>query len=318
MRKMDVKRSFLILLLIFTASSVGEAQLVEEVTPQEMIDRARARTNVYLETFKNLLSEEKKTFEIYEKSGKIKKRKTVDSTFLVYQLTKEQGRVAEFRNVTAVDGKKVPNVDNRAKDFFEKVVAADNSQKEYERIRDESSRFDEDFAINGLTLFQAIALSDELRGRFRFTMAGRESIGGKTVYVVLFEQIRADPAITVNSPSATNNYDIEIEGPTNVELDARIRGKLWIDADTFNVRRELRERTIQPVGLAQPVVVAEDELEYTDSAFGILTPQTLTHVQYRVRLKDGVASKDTKILFEYGKFTQPDVEVKGEVKDKNQ
>jgi hypothetical protein len=64
--------------------------------------------------------------------------------------------------------------------------------------------------------------------------------------------------------------------------------------------------------------VAEDELEYTDSAFGILTPQTLTHVQYRVRLKDGVASKDTKILFEYGKFTQPDVEVKGEVKDKNQ
>ncbi len=318
MRKMDVKRSFLILLLIFTASSVGEAQLVEEVTPQEMIDRARARTNVYLETFKNLLSEEKKTFEIYEKSGKIKKRKTVDSTFLVYQLTKEQGRVAEFRNVTAVDGKKVPNVDDRAKDFFEKVVAADNSQKEYERIRDESSRFDEDFAINGLTLFQAIALSDELRGRFRFTMAGRESIGGKTVYVVLFEQIRADPAITVNSPSATNNYDIEIEGPTNVELDARIRGKLWIDADTFNVRRELRERTIQPVGLAQPVVVAEDELEYTDSAFGILTPQTLTHVQYRVRLKDGVASKDTKILFEYGKFTQPDVEVKGEVKDKNQ
>lgn len=318
MRKMDVKRSFLILLLILTASSVGEAQLVEEVTPQEMIDRARARTNVYLETFKNLLSEEKKTFEIYEKSGKIKKRKTVDSTFLVYQLTKEQGRVAEFRNVTAVDGKKVPNVDDRAKDFFEKVVAADNSQKEYERIRDESSRFDEDFAINGLTLFQAIALSDELRGRFRFTMAGRESIGGKTVYVVLFEQIRADPAITVNSPSATNNYDIEIEGPTNVELDARIRGKLWIDADTFNVRRELRERTIQPVGLAQPVVVAEDELEYTDSAFGILTPQTLTHVQYRVRLKDGVASKDTKILFEYGKFTQPDVEVKGEVKDKNQ
>ncbi len=315
---MDVKRSFLILLLILTASSVGEAQLVEEVTPQEMIDRARARTNVYLETFKNLLSEEKKTFEIYEKSGKIKKRKTVDSTFLVYQLTKEQGRVAEFRNVTAVDGKKVPNVDDRAKDFFEKVVAADNSQKEYERIRDESSRFDEDFAINGLTLFQAIALSDELRGRFRFTMAGRESIGGKTVYVVLFEQIRADPAITVNSPSATNNYDIEIEGPTNVELDARIRGKLWIDADTFNVRRELRERTIQPVGLAQPVVVAEDELEYTDSAFGILTPQTLTHVQYRVRLKDGVASKDTKILFEYGKFTQPDVEVKGEVKDKNQ
>jgi len=64
------------------------------------------------------------------------------------------------------------------------------------------------------------------------------------------------------------------------------------------------------------VVVAEDLLEYTDSAFGILTPQTLSHLQYRVRLKDRVVTKDTHIAFEYGKFTQPNVEVKGEVKDK--
>jgi len=315
---MNVKRPLLILLLVLTASSAGLGQLSQEVTPQEMINRARERTKIYLETFKNLLSEEKKTFEIYEKGGKIKKRKVVESTFLVYQLTKDAGRVVEFRNVVAVDGKKVSDADARAKDFFEKVVASDNSQKEYERIRDESSRFDEDFAINGLTLFQAIALSEELRGRFRFTMAGRESISGKSVYVVLFEQIRDDPAITVNSSSASNNYDIEIEGDKTVPLSARIRGKLWIDVDTFNVRRELRERTIQPLGYPQPVVVAEDLLEYTDSGFGILTPQTLSHVQYRVRLKEREVNKDTRIVFDYGKFTQPDVDVKGEVKDKAQ
>lgn len=311
-------RSLLVLLLVAAFSSAVRAQLVQEVTPQELVSRARERTGVYLETFKNLLSEEKKTFEIYEKNGKVKKRKVVDSTFLVYQLTKDQGRIAEFRNVVSVDGKKVPDAEERTKDFFEKVVASDNSQKEYERIRDESSRFDEDFAISGLTLFQAIALSDDLRGRFKFTMSGRESIGGRNVYSILFEQIRPDPAITVNSPTASHNYDIEIEGEASVELNARIRGQLWIDADTFNVRRELRERTIQPAGFPQPVVVAEDLLEYTDSTFGILTPHTLSHVQYRVRLKDGIATKDTKILFEYGKFTQPDVEVKGEVKDKNQ
>ncbi|MEO5860612.1 MAG: hypothetical protein ABIR33_16900 [Pyrinomonadaceae bacterium] len=313
---MNLKRPLPILLLVLSATSAGLGQLSQEVPPQEMINRARDRTRIYLATFKNLLSEEKKTFEIYEKGGKVKKRKVVDSTFLVYQLTKAEGRVAEFRNVVAVDGKKVSNADDRAKDFFEKVVAADNSQKEYERIRDESSRFDEDFAINGLTLFQAIALSDELRGRFRFTMAGRESIGGKNVYVVLFEQIRADPAITVNSPAGSNNYDIEIEGPTRVELSTRIRGRLWLDADTFNVRRELRERTIQPEGFPQAVVVAEDLLEYTDTDFGILVPSTLSHLQYRVRLKEREVTKDTRIVFEYGKFTQPDVDVKGEVKDK--
>jgi hypothetical protein len=316
MRMMNAARSLLMLLLVATSISTGRGQLVEEVTPQEMINRARERTKVYLETFKNLLSEEKKTFEIYEKGGKIKKRKVVDSTFLVYQLTKDQGRVAEFRNVISIDGKKVANADERARDFFEKVVAADNSQKEYERIRDESSRFDEDFAINGLTLFQAIALSDELRGKFRFTMAGRESIGGKNVYVVLFEQIRDDPDITVNVPTASNNYDIEIEGDKITALNARIRGKLWIDSSTFNVRRELRERTIQPAGFPQPVVVAEDLLEYTDTEFGILAPRTLSHVQYRVRLKEREVTKDTSIVFDYGRFTQPDVDVKGEVKDK--
>lgn len=313
---MNAKRSLLILLLVLISSSAGRGQLVQEVSPQEVINRARDRTRVYLETFKNLLSEEKKTFEIYEKGGKVKKRKVVDSTFLAYQLVKEEGRVAEFRNVISIDGKRVSNADNRAKDFFEKVVASDNSQKEYERVRNESSRFDEDFAISGLTLFQAIALSDELRGRFRFTMAGRESIGGRNVYTVLFDQIRPDPAITVNSPTASHNYDIEIEGSRTVELNARVRGKLWIDAETFNVRRELRERTIQPEGFPEPSIVAEDLLEYTDSEFGILTPQTLSHLQYRVRLRDREVVKDTRIVFEYGKFTQPDVEVKGEVKDR--
>ncbi len=313
---MGVKRSLFLFVTLLSGCTLSNAQLVEEVTPQEIINRARARTTAYLDTFKNLLSEEKKTFEIYEKGGKVKKRKIVDSTFLVYQLTKDEGRVAEFRNVTSVDGKKISDADERAKSFFEKVVASDNPQKEYERIRDESGRFDEDFAINGLTLFQAIALSEELRGRFRYTMAGRESIGGKNVYVVLFEQIRSDPAITINSPSGSHNYDIEIEGDRATELNARIRGKLWLDADTFNLRRELRERTIQPEGFPQPVVVAENLLEYTDTEFGILAPKTLSHLQYRVRLKEREIVKDTKILFEYGKFTQPDVDVKGEVKDK--
>jgi hypothetical protein len=34
-----------------------------------------------------------------------------------------------------------------------------------------------------------------------------------------------------------------------------------------------------------------------------------------VTLKDGKAIKDTRITFEYGPFTKPDVDVKGEVKD---
>lgn len=315
---MAVTRSLGILLIAGAGIVAANAQLIADASPQEIVNGARRSTAAYLETFKNLLSQEKKTFEIYDSKGSVKKKKIVESTFLVYQLSKDSGRVAEFRNVTAVDGKPVANADRRAQQFFEKVAASDNAEKEFERIRGESTRFDEDFAVSGLTLFQATALSEALRGKFRYTMAGRESIGGKNVYVMLFEQLHPDDSIAVNTPTASHNYDIELDGDKTAKLDARIRGKLWIDSETFAIRRELRERTIQPVGFAAPVVVAENLLEYTESEFGILTPKTLSHLQYRVNLKDGKTVKDMRITFEYGKFTKPDVDVKGEVKDSGQ
>lgn len=315
---MAVQRYFGSMLIAAAACIGAQAQLVQEATPQEIVNGARKSTAVYFETFKNLISQEKKTFEIYDAKGAVKKRRVVESIFLVYQLTRDQGRVAEFRNVIAVDGKAIANAESRANKFFEKVAASDNATKEFEQIRDESTRFDEDFAITGLTLFPAIALSDDLRGKFRYTVAGRESIGGKNVYVLMYEQIRPDDTIAVNRPDASHNYDIEIEGNKSLELNPLIRGKLWIDIESFAIRQELRERTVQPAGFASPVVVAENLLEYTDSEFGLLTPKTLSHLQYRVSMKDQKAIKDTRIVFEYGKFTKPDVDVKGEITNKEQ
>lgn len=291
----------------------GHAQIQPPLTANEIASRAAERAKAYTEAFKNLLSEEKKTFEIYDKKGEVKKRRTVDSTFLVYQLSKKEGVVAEFRNVTAVDGKPVANAESRAADFFEKVAASSDSRSELDRIQQESTRFDEDFAINGLTLFPAIALSDELRPIFWFTLAGKEKIDAKDIYVVAYEQIRPNPSVTINRrPSGdvpSHNYDIEIDDE-GLELNPRIRGRLWIDADTYNVRKEVRERRIQPAGFANAMVVAEDTFEYGDSDHGILTPRRITHLQYRVLVKDREARKDTKVMLEYGKFTRPDVEVK--------
>ena len=290
------------------------AQARHTSTVGEIVDSTAAKSKLYVEEFKNLISEEKKTFEIFDKKGEVKKRRIVESTFLVYPLSKAEGEVAEFRNVTAVDGKKIDRTDERSANFFERVTASENSQKEFDRIRDESTRFDEDFAISGLTLFQAVALSDQLRPVFRFSLIGNDTIEGHEVYVIQFDQIKADPSITVNSRVApvgwaSHNYDIEIDDET-VELNARIRGKLWVDVETFNIRRELRERTIQPAGYSHPIVAAEDILEYSNSEFGILTPQKLTHMQYRVALKNRETRKDTRVVFEYGKFSRPDVEVK--------
>lgn len=288
-----------------------------EMTADQVVERAAGQSRIYLDTFKNLLSEEKKTFEIFDKKEEVKRRRVVDSTFLVYQLVKDEGQIAEFRNVVVVDGKRLDSTDERAKDFFEKVVASGSSQKELERIRDESTRFDEDFAINGLTLFQSIALSDQLRKSIRFSLNGKELIGGIEAFVLSYEQITANAEITVNG-RGSHNYDIEIDDD-KTELNARVQGKLWIDSSTFNVRHEVRERIIQPTGSNRPLLVAVDTFEYVDTDFGILTPKKITHLQYRVKRKDRRASKDTKVEFDYGRFTKPDVEVKSsDVKAKDQ
>src|SRR5688500_9442587 len=71
-----------------------------------ILDNTAAQSKTYVEEFKNLIADEKKTFEIFDKKGEVKKRRTVESTFLVYPLSKAEGEVAEFRNIIAVDGKK--------------------------------------------------------------------------------------------------------------------------------------------------------------------------------------------------------------------
>lgn len=314
---------YLFSIAIVLAAAVSSA-FAQGTSVNEIVDRAAAQSKVYLETFKNLLSEEKKTFEIFDKNGKEKKRKTIESTFLVYQLSKGSGEVAEFRNVTAVDGKKIDNVDGRAQDFFEKVSKSGTSSKELDDIREESSRYDADFSVDGFTLYQAIPLRDRVRSSFEFVLVGSESIDGREYFVIRYEQKTDHPLITVNStvPVAdkleSSNYDIDIEGDKKAVLNSRMRGSFWIDPVNFNIRKEVRERTIQPEGYASPLVVARNTFEYGDSEFSILTPTKIVHTQSRIDLKDKTDRPDIAVTFSYGKFTEPNVEVKsGEVTTKN-
>ena len=287
-------------------------------TLPEILDKADGQTRIYLETFKNLLSEETKTFEIYDKRGEVKKRRSVVSTFIVYPLSKDENQITEFRSVISVDGKALEKTDQRAQEFFEQIVKVESSKKELERLQKESSRYDQDIYISGLTLFQSIALSRDLRSLFEFNIESTEQIDGSEVFLVAYRQTKQSPYITINSEAErdggklTQNFDVEID--KKVDLNERMRGKLWIDADTFQIRREQREMTIQPEGFTSPLIVVEDNFEFQNSDFGILTPKKVTHLQNRVKIKDKTAIKEIKVVFDYEKFTKPDVEVQGEVK----
>lgn len=278
-----------------------------------IVARVAAERDNFISTFQNLMSLETKSFTIFGDGGRVKKKRVVTSNFIIYRLASSDDLVAEFRNVLAVDGKPLDNAAGRTEEFFAKIVKSENSQAELDRIEDESLRYDPDIKISGLTLFQAIAVAENIRPSIRFGVkpTADESVN---VLQIDFEQVSASAYIRVNRGSAPDpkktSLAYEIEGRKNEPLNERIRGTLWIDAKSHQVVREVRETTVRPAEFPLPVIISRTTSEYRSSEFGILTPAKITQELYRLDRKKKVAVPDVTAVFEYSSFTKPDVEVR--------
>src|SRR5688572_2175059 len=153
------------------------------VRVETILAEAEKQTVRYKENFSNLLAEEIKTFETHNKNGEVKETRRVESNFLVYQSAKNPERIVEYRNVTKVDGKTVGNSEKRAEDFFNDVLRSDSAEKELEKIQRESSRYDKNLDIRGLTLNQAPILAGHIRRTFDFAIVNEESFNNREAYV---------------------------------------------------------------------------------------------------------------------------------------
>ena len=290
---------------------------VEALSIEDILTRADEQAKTYADVFRNLLAEETKTFEVYDKNGKPKDRRSVKSLFIIYQSMKDETSVAEYRNVIEVDGKKIADSARRAEQFFTQILKSESAKKELDKLNAESLRFDKNVLISGMTRSKAVILAENLRPFFEFKIIGEEEINGHGVYIVEYQQTKKSPFVKVNAvdgieaDNSNFNFDVEISGAEK-ELNERLRGRLWIDKQSFQVWREKQELTVQPTEAKTPVVVQQTDFEYQKSDFGILTPKQISYLQYQAKIaKSGEVSafKDTKVLFEYGKFSKPDVEV---------
>ena len=303
---------FAYLTIVFIAFAAVASGQVSPMAIEEIVKKADIQRLSYVAEFRNLLSEETKTFDEFNKKGEPKKQRSVKSIFVIYQLSKDENQIAEFRNVVAVDGKPVEKTEQRAQNFFERIAGVESTQKELQRIQDESSRFDGDISIEGFTLFQSAPLAENLRPFFEFTFEGEEMIDGLPTYRIAYKQIRDSPYILVNSKKdgengkLTLNYSADIK--ENENLNQRLTGKLWIDAETFQTRREIRTLSVKPKDFPTTTVLAENIFEYQKSDFGILTPRKITYMEYRIN-RNQPATKQMSVTFNYEKFTKPDVEV---------
>ena len=313
--KFTVKILFSIVLVLTGASFAFGQTDSASVNLETILKKATEQTVVYEEEFKNLLASETKTFEKYNKNGTVKKQTVIESNFIVYQLQKDKNVISEFRNIIKVDGKSVADQERTPDEFFSQLQKTGSVEKELEKVQKESSRYDKNLEIQGLTLLQAPVLSDNLRPYFDFQLVGTETIQGNEVFVISYRQTKKSPYILVNEKGTKTSelsLNFKLDVPNALKKSGVfLRGKLWIDAKTFQLWREERELTAQT---ENPLVILRNDFEYQPSDYGILVPKQISLEQYNV--KNGskknppVAVKDTKVNFDYSRFTKTNVEVK--------
>lgn len=302
-----------ILICAFTNFAFGQTDS-SSADVATIVQKAAGQTIVYVEEFKNLLATETKTFEQFDKNGAVKKKSVIEANFIVYQSLRDKNVISEFRNIVKIDGKSVADKERTPDEFFAQIQKTGSVEKELQKVQKESSRYDKNLEIQGLTLLQAPVLSDNLRPYFDFQLVGTETIQGNAVFVISYRQTKKSPYISVNEKdSKTNelslNFNLDVPGALK-KSGVFLRGKLWIDAKTFQLWREERELTAQT---ASPLILLRTDFEYQPSDYGILVPKQISLVQFNVKKgsqKNQFATiKDTKVNFDYSRFTKTNVEV---------
>ena len=313
---------FLFVFVLLSSDVDVSAQPRPDPPLAEVIKKASEARKLYEQSFKDLLTTETKTFKIFDKKGSLKKTRTVKSIFMVYQSADERNDSVEFRNVIMVDGKPVKDADARAQGLFENISKSTSAEAELRRLDSESQRFDPDIFLNGLTLYESVALHEKLRPCLEFIILGHEAVDGADTIVIGYSQIKPCPGILTDPRKlpTTREFTILYDAglPSGTNANEHLSGKLWIDPGTFQLRREFRSMKVQPGGYTQPTPLAETEFNYRPSEFGIMTPVRIEHRLWTLLDDKKTARKDADVIFEYDKFTKPNVEVKsGDVSTSN-
>jgi hypothetical protein len=289
---------FFYLLAFLSVLSVTSSGQQPEPDLKELMHRAGIATDEYKAKFKDLTAEEDQKIEEFDEQGKLQKQRRIESDLVIYQSQLDPTQMVEYRDVKSVDGKSIKKREARLMGLLNKSAKADSVKKELERINRESSRYDLGFSFYGMTLYQGIFLNDNARAAFKFTFAGREQINGHEVIVLDYQQVSQNPNF---------KFDLSLPKPLAGSVPLH-RGRLWLDADTAQLRREVRELTLRPPSVDHPLVLIRYDFDYDDSRFGFLTPKRIAITNYS-RGRTGADKKPElllggRITFDYGAFTR--------------
>lgn len=253
-----------VIMLSVTAGAGFQEPAASVVAPPQadidaLVTRYLTKAEEYQKAFLNLTAEETRVVETFDQSGRLDKRREIVSDLVVYQ-ARNSADATEYRDVGSVDGKPIKKRGKRALELLARASQSDSFKKELEIIDRESERYDLNFRFNGATYSYGVRLRE--RQKFRIDWAGRDHVNGHDVVVIDYQEV----APNRNNP---DQHFYELFGFTA----SIVRGRLWIDAATFQLRRERWEFAGIHPALPQPVTSISREATYTESRFGILVPE---------------------------------------------
>lgn len=291
-------RRILASLVLALAAGPGAAQslpTVSQIEAERLVGDGGARANDYFDLFADLTATETKTVEELRGDGGVSQRRLIVSDLIVYRSQVDRGSVSEYRDVRTVDGAPVAEREQRVLALFERGGRAGSARDELTRVNREGSRYDLDHTVAGLTVGQALPLQASARAFFDFTFAGEDRIGGRRV--VLLDYVQAVP---------NPRFGFDLSLPSELRRTAPLyRGRLWLDADTSQIWREVRDVTVRPSAGGAPVLVQRTEFDYVASKFDVPLPQRIVFTAFLRFSKSGdvlVSSPLYRVTFAYGEF----------------
>jgi hypothetical protein len=309
--------ALLILTLCFAVTSVPAQQPVSQTDLNALLERAEKSTRNYIESFKNLVAEESKTIEKFSKDGSLDDTRRIKSTFIVYQL-QNNDEVSEFRSVSEFNGKKVGRNDNEAIKFFGNLSVLKTAEKELSQLERESTRYDGQIIVWGVTLRQGLILQEKARPFFNFQIVRTEQIAGRNVFVVEYKQKESTDYVNLNSKKSDDAQGEKLSFRVNLPdsfdpASARLSGYFWLDAETGQIWKDEQLLSVSSKSLLEAeTVIVRNDFEYQASKYNVLVPKKfiLTINQVQSKNKDFKAQKFFVITLEYSAFNTVNSEVK--------
>ena len=268
---------------------------VSQLRLEQFLGDAGARADQYFELFTDLTAEETKVVEEFRGSGEISQHREIVSDLIVYRSQVDRGSISEYRDVKSVDGVAVAGREQRVLALFERGEKAGSARDELTRVSKEGSRYDLDHSVSGLTIGQALPLRASARAFFDFSIAGEERVNGRPVLVVAYEQVAPNPRF---------GFDLSLPSYLRGQPPA-YRGRLWLDEETAQLWREVREVVVHAPSSRDAVVVQRVEFSYAPSRFEIPLPSRIVFGAFlKFSRNDGrtTSSLDYRVTFSYGEF----------------